>query len=488
MDGAKRPTYRETGYLKSRQGCRIFGLLNSEAQIFASRLPIHLLTMKPNRLPILKYIPITSRGWCISAVAGYFLFGPPSKGFDIIASYLGYGTVAAVVYGICLGALSSIMIRRRCTVELAPLASTEGRFVAGNPVQLSAIATIGTRLPFFRLTITPIWPNSTVTHPIPQLRHAESGSYSAVFPVILPHRGEWLVSEYQVRYHDLLGITSFQWRSALHHPLSLTIYPPDAPSDNLPIVTLRRSSGDLELVDQTTEGDYFDLKRYDPSDGIRRIVWKIFARTGQLVARHPEPQTQPEGKTVVFAIADHLEDRVAASAIRYVARAEEIGMEIRCGCLGMSGEPLARNREDTLRLLLKTVWESHHANLNGEISRFISLLSTELSDGHTPQIALFIDNLRLRNPHAVSILHEVTKLLAAHQSEPVWFVVGSKTDNASREGQIESRPMSRNPTAMLARLWLFGRDRSSLDWSSKKNLQISGETVLSQLGGRVVLI
>ena len=86
--------------------------------------------MKPNRLPILKYLPITPRGWCISAVAGYFLFGPPSKGFDIIAKYLGYGTVAAVIYSICLGALSGMMIRRRCTVELAPVASTEGRFVA----------------------------------------------------------------------------------------------------------------------------------------------------------------------------------------------------------------------------------------------------------------------------------------------------------------------------------------------------------------------
>jgi len=456
--------------------------------MFPIHIPFLLLTMKPSRLPILKYLPITSRGWCIIAVAGYFLFGPPSQGFDIIASYLGYGTVAAVVYSICLGALSGIMIRRRCIVELAPLASAEGRFIAGNRVQLSATATIGTRLPFFRLTITPIWPNSSVTHPIPQLRHAESGSYSAVFPVILPHRGEWLVSEYRIRYHDLLGITSFQWRGALHHPLSLTVYPPDAPSDNLPIVTLRRSSGDLELADQTSEGDYFDLKRYDPADGIRRIVWKIFARTGQLVSRHPEPQTQPEGKTLVFAIADHLEDRVAASAYRYVARAEEVGMEIRCGCLGMNGEPLARNREETLSLLLKTVWESHHADLNTEIGNFISLLSTEVSDGPMRQIALFIDNRRLKNPLTATILRELTQLLAAQQSEPVWFVVGSKRDNASIEDQIESRAMSRNRSVTLARWWLLGKDHSALNWRSERKLDIAEEMTLSQLGGRVVLV
>ena len=444
--------------------------------------------MKPGRFTRLRYFPITPRGWCIIAVAGYFLFGPPSQGFDIIASYLGYGTVAVVVYGIGLGALSSIIIRRRCTVELTPLASSEGRFVAGSPIQLSATATIGTRLPFFRLTITPLWPNLSVTHPIPQLRHAESGSYAAVFPVTLPHRGEWLVNSYQIRYHDLLGITSFRWRGKLHHPLSLAVYPPDAPDNNLPIVTLRRSAGDLELADQPAEGDYFDLKRYDPSDGIRRIVWKIFARTGQLVARHPEFQTQPEGKTLVFAIADHFEDRVAASAYRYIARAEELGMEIRCGCLGMDSAPLARNREEALRLFLKTVWESHRADLSNEISHFISLLSTEVPDGPVRQIALFIDSRRLRNPILADILSEVTQLLAVQNSEPVWFVVGSKTDSASRENPIQSTAFSRGRSAMLARWWLLGKNRSTLNLIPKKTLDIPEEKTLSKLGGRVVMV
>jgi hypothetical protein len=217
-------------------------------------------------------------------------------------------------------------------------------------------------------------------------------------------------------------------------------------------------------------------------------VWKIFARTGQLIARHPEPQTQPEGKTFIFAIADHFEDRVAASAYRYVTRAEELGMEIRCGCLGMNAEPLARNREEALRLLLKTVWESHRADLKVGIGHFISLLSTEIPDAPIRQIALFIDSRRLRNPIMASILSEVSQLLAAHQSEPVWFVIGSKTDNAFREVQIASRTTSRSRSLKIARWWLFGEDRAALNLSFKKTVDISEEKTLSQMAGRVVMV
>jgi hypothetical protein len=104
------------------------------------------------------------------------------------------------------------------------------------------------------------------------------------------------------------------------------------------------------------------------------------------------------------------------------------------------------------------------------------------------QIALFIDNRRLKNPLTATILRELTQLLAAQQSEPVWFVVGSKRDNSSIEDQIESRAMSRNRSAKLARWWIFGKDHSALNWSSKRKLDIPEEMTLSQLGGRVVLV
>jgi uncharacterized protein (DUF58 family) len=444
--------------------------------------------MKLRRVPPSPFFLITLRGWGILGITGYFLFGPPAERFDIIARYLGYGTVFAAVYCIGLGLLSQLTLRRRMAVELVAIPSPQGRFIAGEPIQLEATTELGPRLPFFRLTIAPLWPHRSITHPLPQLRTTESGTHSATFPVILPHRGEWIIKRFEITYRDVLGITSFRWRGDLLHPLSLPVYPPDAPEANLPMVTLRRSSGEEDLAEQLPEGESFDLKRYDPSDGIRRIVWKIYARSGQLIARHPEPQTQPEGKTLVFAVADPAADDVAARAHAYVARASQLGLDIRFGCLGMGQEPLAVSGDESLRLLLKTVWDSNSSLLLADVTHFISLLGAEDPEGPRRQAAFFIDSRWLTISNESKILLEASQILQSHQIEPVWFVNGGRLSQGEPfpYGELSQSPL-RIPR-IWAEWWFLGERESASVWNRKKQTQQSFESTLSELGGRTVLV
>ena len=432
--------------------------------------------------------PITIRGLGLVSVAAYFLGGPPSEAFDIVARYLGFGVSLLLTYCILGGLFSRALFSRNATVSLASRPASEGRFTSGRSISLTASTRLGARLPFFRLRIAPVWPEARVTHPIPELSSAWGGVFSASFPVILPHRGEWSVTKLRVTCSDILGLTSIRWECPIELPLRLTIYPPPSLEHELPIVSTRRSSGEVTLSDSPAEGELFDLKRYDPSDGIRRIVWKIFARTGELVARHPEPYNQPEGKTVAFIIAEKDEDRVAAEGWRYLVRAVSLGMEVRCGCLGMRpARHLGRNIPDIERLILESTWDAIDQQLIPDLQHFVSELIEDSSIGETHQIALFISSRRLFDSSRSDLLTFSRELLSSHGLEPVWYITPEASASTNLPKPLPPRFERTFSPRKLGAWWFMRPNPNAEDTIDAQEMLHAVRMRASGLGGRVVI-
>jgi hypothetical protein len=444
----------------------------------------------PHAPPLLNRLnvrsPVTIRGLGLASVAAYFLGGPPAAAFDIVARYLGFGASLLLTYCVVGGFLSRARFSRTATVSLDSLPTSDGYFVSGRSISLIASARLGARLPFFRLRITPLWPEARISHPVAELSSAWGGLFSAPFPVILPHRGEWSVTKLRVTCSDILGLTSIRWECPLALPLRLTIYPPPSLEQELPIVSTRRSSGEVTPSDSPAEGELFDLKRYDPSDGIRRIVWKIFARTGELVARHPEHHSQPEGKTVAFIIAEKNEDRVAAAGCRYLVRSVSLGMEVRCGCLGMTtGRHLARNIPDIERLILESTWDAIDRQLIPDLQHFISELTEDSSNGETYQVALFISSRRLLDSSRADLLSVVSELLGSHGLEPVWYITPEAL--AEPAATLTSRS-ERTPLPRKLGVWWFLKPNPNMeDTTDPQEMLHSVKVRASGLGGRIVI-
>jgi hypothetical protein len=63
------------------------------------------------------------------------------------------------------------------------------------------------------------------------------------------------------------------------------------------------------------EGDRVDARPYTPSDPARMILWKVYARSRELMVRTPEPARAPERAPLVYLVAGP-DDGAAAAAAR----------------------------------------------------------------------------------------------------------------------------------------------------------------------------
>jgi hypothetical protein len=103
--------------------------------------------------------------------------------------------------------------------------------------------------------------------------------------------------------------------------------------------------------DGRAAGERVDSRQYAPGDPARRVQWKTFARTGELVVRTPERAFEPAEQTVAYLIAGPGDD-AAAGAARAALERGELGAGVALGAdgAGWSTDPLQH---------LDTVLRSH---------------------------------------------------------------------------------------------------------------------------------
>lgn len=85
------------------------------------------------------------------------------------------------------------------------------------------------------------------------------------------------------------------------------------------------SSGDsFPNPTSAAEGDRSDLRRYSPGDPVRYILWRVFAKTRQLVIRVPERAQSIATKAVAYLVAGD-GDEAAAGTARMVLESGALG-------------------------------------------------------------------------------------------------------------------------------------------------------------------
>ena len=81
-------------------------------------------------------------------------------------------------------------------------------------------------------------------------------------------------------------------------------------------VMLRAHAGGDELSHPAGEkiGDRIDLRRYQPGDPLKWVLWKVFARTGQMMVRTPERAISPSVRILAFLPSAEKDEPAAAAA------------------------------------------------------------------------------------------------------------------------------------------------------------------------------
>ena len=55
-------------------------------------------------------------------------------------------------------------------------------------------------------------------------------------------------------------------------------------------------------------GDRADMRRYVPGDPVRLVLWKVYARTRELVVRHPEHAFSPTLRVAAYLVVNRADE------------------------------------------------------------------------------------------------------------------------------------------------------------------------------------
>jgi uncharacterized protein (DUF58 family) len=121
---------------------------------------------------------------------------------------------------------------------------------------------------------------------------------------------------------DVLGLCAVAWCWRDDRPLRFV--PTVGALRNLEVIRGMSAGEDLPHPEAPAEGGPFDMRHYSPGDPIRFVLWKVFAKSRELLVRTPERALAPARQTAAYLVTGHA-DEAAAGAARLAVAAGALG-------------------------------------------------------------------------------------------------------------------------------------------------------------------
>ncbi len=142
--------------------------------------------------------------------------------------------------------------------------------------------------------------------------------------VVPGRRGRTLEIVRRIHVGDVFGMSAVSFRR--HEPRHVTILPAmTAGTELAPLLQLRSGDG-VPVPTGRPEGDRIEFRPYAPGDPLRLVLWKLYARSGQLFVRTPELTLTPHERTLVYFVAGE-GDEASAGVARTALERNELGAD-----------------------------------------------------------------------------------------------------------------------------------------------------------------
>jgi hypothetical protein len=355
--------------------------------------------------------PLTTRGGVslISSLALTKLYAQPES--DLLAAIIAESLIV-----ICLISLAiSLYLKRKLSSSL----EVEAIFDTSNALSKTKISS-GLKLknssipPYFHLSIKRKFKTngdltSTPISPTHIIKGKEIGEKRLLTDqVVFPHRGIWILAEIELSLGDSLGFTKLTWNKSTSSQIEISAK--TTRIKHLPIIASSSQSGDQLHNIQERTGDLFDIKAYDPSDGTKRILWKTFAKSGQLITRRPEPAIVPEGEVAIFLISSRPEDFVAGACQGYIKQLEEENVITLFATDGLFGSSHAETKPADMKI--SNYSQPSYLSGLGSIIHAINQCVWSIHAGTGKDFATFIEELIKRSKYVrhVVVFLSISKL------------------------------------------------------------------------------
>lgn len=375
------------------------------------------------------------------------LSGPAFKSSDLFAATLGYSLLITIfltiVTTLILGNVHRSYNSFSITYDLKPYPN--GKAVSSRPLLITLHPKIKNLLPFYSLWVTPIFKNKLETSTFRITGNFNKEINKLEQEILFPHRGNWALERFTLEIKDALGLSSFSWTLPISRSFSeIKVYPPLSYDLNIQPFSSDNTAGD-DLTDlRNTNGELFDIKRYHPSDGMKKILWKVYAKSGELLARHPEPSITPEGTIVLYAICGRSEDHVASALLAHIEDLERIGHKFLVDVDGSFNVSAATEFTTIEERLLDTVWVADQVSEQNRINQINNLDNQlqELTRNKLSSLTIFVGAERLGFDIFTEQMISLGKNLSEKGIKLLWIIV-QKIENSDKLKIKESElPMS----------------------------------------------
>jgi len=244
------------------------------------------------------------------------------------------------------------------------------------------------------------------------------------------HRGLWSLDKIDYSLTDVFGLVRMNWSRADFESMpALTIYPPTQRQEGIPVISSSIREGDVLQYPQQHSGDYYDIRRYQPADGARRILWKIYAKSGNLMSRHPEESVSPEGQTLIFCTALQRDDILAGACVDYIKSLEQMDVQVLCDCLGSKIDQLAQSSYEMLDLLVESAWQAGSVLDAKKFAKnaddFLKSAGQRMGTSKITKLCLFVSDSLMRDPHNVAACRQVGSFVSGLGVIPVFCVLST---------------------------------------------------------------
>ncbi|HZU74867.1 MAG TPA: DUF58 domain-containing protein [Acidimicrobiales bacterium] len=229
-------------------------------------------------------------------------------------------------YGLLAVLVASYVIGRRPLPVEGRRSESRPRLAEGETVAMSVELSAARRVSTFILEErVPDALGDAVQVPVAT---AESGDgVSFAYKLTCRRRGAYRLGPLVVRWGDPFGLTRRE--AVLVEPVELLVHPSVEQVEDRPLTRMFEDPPIRPPVSRPwPQGlEFYGMRQYNPGDDIRRIVWRAYARTGQLLVREAE-QGITDRVTILLDqdAANHTAGEVSASFEAGVKAAASVGV------------------------------------------------------------------------------------------------------------------------------------------------------------------
>ena len=246
-------------------------------------------------------LPLTWRGFFVALASGLALEAYGYASLDLLLFVIGISGLVITVLSCLMVVGATLYLRRRLVDDATGARQLE----AGSPIRTGFHTPSLVRLPLVHIHWRWVEPEGVDC----RLRLRDGRLKEEVVA-----RRRCLVGgiHRRITVYDAFGLARMAWDHRVSAPLQ--VLPDVGRLRRMPVLQSMAAAEGTPHPAGTPEGDRMEIRRYVPGDSPRHILWKIYARTGQLNVRLPERSIDPAKKTVAYLLTGEGDEASAAAA------------------------------------------------------------------------------------------------------------------------------------------------------------------------------